>query len=471
MEIKTHDFKKTLKKEIQNTTNKDFLGLLPVFLSALRQMALSTFPDPAAAQKKGAAIRAEALANLPALLENFEKNATAAGAKVFWARDAAEANEYVLRLAQKKGVDFITKGKSMITEELGLNDYLGRNGIQAVETDLGELIIQLLERPPFHIVGPAINIPVNEVRDLFMEKIGLKNPTTDPVELGYAARLYLREKFKKAEMGVTGVNFAVAETGSIINVENEGNIRFNKSSPQTQVSIMSLEKVVPTLADAMHMLRLVCRNCTGQKLSSYVTIDTGPRRDKDLDGPEELHIIILDNGRTKIYENIQTREALQCIRCGACLNICPVYCSIGGYPYGWVYSGPMGQVLNPLLLGLGKTQDLYNCSTLCRACESVCPAGIRHTNLFLYYRSKNIEGDNALQTVPPGILDKMKYKIYAGAAKSETGWKIASKLAKTTIKCANKKGTAPAPLKFWLEKRDLPDETRDTFHERWKKLK
>ncbi len=354
----------------------------------------------------GAAIRAEVLARLPELLEEFEKNAKANGMKVVWARDDKEANEFIKNLAKEKGIKYVTKGKSMVTEETALNELLEKNGIEVWETDLGEFIAQQLHRPPFHIVGPAINVPVEEVRDLFIEKIGLKEPTLDPVQLGYAARLFLRDKFHHVQMGITGVNMAVAETGTIINVENEGNIRFTKSSPPVQVSVMSLEKVIPTMKDALHMVRLLCRNCTGQRLSVYVSMDSGPKKKDEIDGPEELYIVIVDNGRSKIYQDAKAREALRCIRCGACLVACPVWRQIGGYAYGWAYSGPMGQVLNPMLLGLEKTQELYRASTLCGACKSFCPVGIDHPSLFLYYRAKDVLGDPKFQERGPPLDGK-----------------------------------------------------------------
>ncbi len=261
---------------------------------------------------------------------------------------------------------------------------------------MGEFITQLLKRPPFHIVGPAINIPAEQVRDIFMEKGVLDVPTTDPVQLGRAARRFLREKFRRVDMGITGVNMAVAETGTIINVENEGNIRFSKSSPRIQVSVMTIEKVVPTLGDAMHLLRVLCRSCTGQPITVYATLDNGPRRPGELDGPEELHVVILDNGRSKAFQDPVIREVLRCIRCGACLNACPVYGKIGGYPYGWAYSGPMGQVLNPALLGLASTSDLYGACTLCQKCKTICPAGVDHPKVLLYYRQKSVEAAHGL---------------------------------------------------------------------------
>ena len=260
MEIKTEQFTALAKKELQNERSRRFLKKIPHENLVKRDAAMSNLPDPAAAMACGAAMRAEALARLPELLEEFEKKAKANGMKVVWARDDKEVNEFIKNLAKEKGIQYVTKGKSMVTEETALNDHLEKNGIEVWETDLGEFIAQQLHRPPFHIVGPAINVPVEEVRDLFIEKIGLKEPTLDPVRLGYAARLFLRDKFHHVQMGITGVNIAVAETGTIINVENEGNIRFTKSSPPVQVSVMSLEKVIHTMKDALHLLRLMCRN-------------------------------------------------------------------------------------------------------------------------------------------------------------------------------------------------------------------
>lgn len=285
MEIKTEKFKELANVELQNAHTRLFLKLMPPVLTMKRDLALATFPDIAAAQAYGAAIRAEAIARLPELLEEFEKNASANGAKIFWARDDREANQLILQLAQERGIKYVTKGKSMVTEETSLNELLKKNGIEPWETDLGEFIAQQLDRPPFHIVGPAINVPVEEVCDLFMKKANLKEATLDPVQLGYCARLFLRDKFHHVKFGITGVNMAVAETGTIINVENEGNIRFTKASPRTQVSVMSLEKVVPTMKDALHLIRLLCRNCTGQRLSAYVSMDSGPKKKDEVDWP------------------------------------------------------------------------------------------------------------------------------------------------------------------------------------------
>jgi len=472
MQIKTDQFAAAAQAALHDTYTRTFLdGMYANVKQRLKSM--ESFPDPAAARELGASIRAESVARLPELLVEFEKNATAQGARVIWARDAAEANQFIIGLARQNDISYVTKGKSMVSEEIGLNDALIESGIEVFETDLGEFIIQLLDRPPFHIVGPAINIPVEEICDVFLEKKIIEHPTLDPVELGYAARRYLRDKFRRLEMGITGVNMAVAETGTIINVENEGNIRFNKSSPKIQVSVMSLEKVVPTMNDAIHLLRLLCRNCTGQKLSAYVSLDTGPKASDEIDGPEQLFIVIVDNGRSNFYADPQAREVLRCIRCGACLASCPVYTKIGGYPYGWAYSGPIGQALNPLLLGLDKTGDLYRASTLCGNCKSVCPVGIDHPNLFLYFRSIDAAKGSSLK---PGARPRMEsafFTFWTRIVNRISLWNFFFKIGRPLINryAKNKAAqTMKGPLGEWLKTRDFPQLPKKSFRERWKDL-
>jgi L-lactate dehydrogenase complex protein LldF len=474
MKPNPESFRRIVDEELKNAYTQRFLKILPHTLSTRRKAAYESFPDPAAAHAYGQVIRAEAIDRLPALLEQFEARAKASGIRVFWARDGREANNYILELARQRGVRLVTKGKSMVTEETGLNRLLTENGVEVWETDLGEFITQLLKRPPFHIVGPAINIPAEQVRDIFMEKGVLDVPTTDPVQLGRAARRFLRGKFRRVDMGITGVNMAVAETGTIINVENEGNIRFSKSSPRIQVSVMTIEKVVPTLLDAMHLLRVLCRSCTGQPISAYVTLDNGPRWPGELDGPEELHVVILDNGRSKAFQDPVIREVLRCIRCGACLNACPVYGKIGGYPYGLAYSGPMGQVLNPALLGLESTSDLYGACTLCQKCKTICPAGVDHPTVLLYYRQKSAEAAHGLTERMSGLADGLRYGTYAFAGARPRIWGVLSRalrLAGRPYESGGKIRHMWAGLEGWFHGRDLPAFPKETFHERWKRIK
>ncbi|MHB8909577.1 MAG: lactate utilization protein B [Syntrophales bacterium] len=470
MLISTEKFTELARDGVEKARRRPFLKMVPHFLYEKREAGLQSLPDAAAAHAYGAAIRSEALSRLPELLEEFERNATANGAKVFWARTAREASEYIVNLARKRGAQYVIKGKSMITEEIGLNELLSGQGIEPWEADLGEFIVQQLHGTPFHIIGPALNIPVEEIRDLFLAKAGMKEPTLDPVALGWAARLFLREKFHHAEFGVTGVNMAVAETGTIINLENEGNIRFAKASPRTQVSVMSLEKVVPTMADAMHLIRILSRNCSGQRISAYVSMDSGPRKEGEIDGPEELIIVIVDNGRSRIYQDPRARDALRCIRCAACLNICPVYRQIGGYAYGWVYSGPMGQVLMPLLLGLDKTQDVYRACTLCGACKSVCPVGIDHPELLLYYRSLDVSADHHFKGKRRPWKETLFFKAWGMAVKHGWLWNLALWLTRPFINRNVRKGVLRemnGAFGGWFRERDLPRLAAKTFHEKW----
>lgn len=474
MQISTEKFTELAQKGVEKARARPFLKMVTHFLYQKREAGLATLPDVSAAHAYGAAIRSEALNRLPELLEEFEKNATANGAKVFWARTAKEASEYIVNLAKERGAKFVIKGKSMVTEEIGLNELLSEHGIEPWEADLGEFIIQQMHRTPFHIIGPALNITVEEIRDLFMAKANMKEPTLDPVELGWAARLFLREKFHRAEFGVTGVNMAVAETGTIINLENEGNIRFAKASPRTQVSVMTLEKVVPTMKDALHLMRILSRNCSGQKISAYVSMDSGPRKDGEIDGPEELIIVIVDNGRSRIYQDPQARDALRCIRCAACLNICPVYRQIGGYAYGWVYSGPMGQVLMPLLLGLDKTQDIYRACTLCGACKSVCPVGIDHPDLFLYYRSMDVSADHQFKGKKRPWREVRFFKAWSMAVKYFWMWNLGISITRPFINENSHNGVISeikGAFGGWFRKRDFPPMAKETFHEKWEEIK
>ncbi|MBI9076050.1 MAG: lactate utilization protein [Desulfatibacillum sp.] len=474
MKIRTQDYMAIAREQLKEPNARAVLDFFPVVLSLMRDAAYQSFADPAAAMQCSGAIRANAVARLPKLLEQFEAQAIKAGAKVVWAEDSQQANAYITDLAKKRGVQYVAKGKSMVTEEVGLNEALEKEGISAYETDLGEFITQLLKRPPFHIVGPALNVPVAEIRDIFLEKGVMTEPTDDPVELGLAARKYLRDKFHHLDMGVTGINMAVAETGTIINVENEGNIRMCKSSPKIQVSIMTLEKVVPTMAEAMMVMRNLTRSATGQMASAYASMDTGPKKAEEADGPEELHIIILDNGRSKVYTDPTYRQALQCIRCGACLNFCPIYRKVGGYSYGWAYSGPMGQVLSPMLLGLDKTRDLYHSCTLCKQCKTICPGGVEHPKILLTHRARNREQNVPFHGAGVSPVIEARYRGFAAAALRPAVWNTMVRVVRTTLN-QSKQGSMIKELfgkpQGWFATRDLPPIGRPTFGQWYKEYK
>lgn len=357
---------------------------------AAREAALAELPDSAVLRDHFKAIRSATLAQLAHHLETFERNAIAAGAQVHWARDGAEACQIVLDIARQHGVKLVTKSKSMATEEIHLNQALEQAGIQPVETDLGEWIIQLAKEPPSHIIAPAIHKTRQQVADLFSRESGKHLPADDIPLLTAEARRMLRQKFLAAGMGISGANMGVAETGSVVLVTNEGNGRLVTSAPPVHVAIMGIEKVAPTWDDAAAWLALLARSATGQPLSIYTSIITGPARPTDPDGPQAVHVVLLDNGRSQLL-GTPYEEALQCIRCGACLNACPVYREAGGHAYGSPYSGPIGAVITPLLFGLEKYEALPHASSLCGACLEVCPVRIDLPRMLLELRAEGVE--------------------------------------------------------------------------------
>lgn len=351
-----------------------------------RILELDNFEDIRTA---AAAIRDRALANLDVWLEEFERKATARGAVVHWAETVEEANRIVCELAAKYGVRKAVKSKSMVSEECALNDALEAAGIEVVETDLGEYILQLAHEPPSHIVAPVVHKSKDEVSDLFEQKHNLPRKTGIP-ELCREAREMLRPHFLSADMGISGANFIVAETGSTLIVTNEGNGRMVTTLPRVHVAITGIEKVVPTLEDVTTLLRLLPRHGTGQSITNYVSVTTGVKGEGELDGPQHFHIILLDAGRTRLIGG-DMQAMLRCIRCGACMNHCPVYQSVGGHAYGWVYPGPMGSILTPTYAGLENALDLPHASTLCNQCGVVCPVKIPLPDLMRKLREKQFE--------------------------------------------------------------------------------
>ena len=325
------------------------------------------------------------LTHLDDYLAEAEARLEANGARVHWAGDAAEAREIVLSLASRLPAASVVKGKSMLTEEIGLNPALERAGIEVRETDLGEYILQLLEEPPSHIVGPAIHKSLRQVRDLFAERLGTA-PGSDPDDLARAARDVLRDAFMNADMGITGGNFLVAETGTVALIENEGNIRLATSLPRVHVALVGIEKLLPRMSDLAGFLQLTSRAATGQPVGTFVSLIQGPATRPGDDGPEEVHVVLVDNGRTDVLRHEHAWEALRCVRCGACLNTCPVYRQTGGHAYGWVYSGPIGSILDPGLLGLHEAMPLPFASSLCGACADACPVRIPIPELLLAWR-------------------------------------------------------------------------------------
>jgi L-lactate dehydrogenase complex protein LldF len=366
---------------------RSFRGAMD-FLQAKRRVQFPDAAELSTLRDLGAAIRRYALANLPQLLEQLEQKLTANGVKVHWAETPAEANAIVLDIARRHDATSMVKGKSMVSEEVGLNHAMAAAGIEALETDMGEYIVQLAGEGPSHIIMPAIHKTKRQIAELFAEKLPGVAYTENVDELIRIGREVLRKKFAVADIGLSGVNFAVAETGTIYLVENEGNGRMCTTLPRVHIAITGIEKVVAKLDHVVPLNALLPRSATGQAVETYQNFVTGPRKPDELDGPDEVHLILLDNGRTQAYADAQLRATLQCIRCGACMNHCPVYARIGGHAYGTTYPGPIGAIISPHLLGLADTYPLAFASTLCGACAEVCPVRIPITDILIRLRAE-----------------------------------------------------------------------------------
>ena len=355
-----------------------------------RDRAFEELPDSEGLRDHFKAIRQATLGQLAHYLEKFESNATAAGTQVHWARDGVQACEIVVQLARGRGVELAVKGKSMATEEIHLNEALEAAGVEAVETDMGDWLVQLARETPSHIIAPAIHKTRQQAAELVSREAGQSLPPDDIPALAATARRLLRQRFLTAGMGISGGNMAVAESGSVVLVTNEGNGRMVSSVPPLHVAIIGIEKVVPTWDEAAVWLSLLARSAAGQPLSIYTSLITGPARADEPDGPEEVHVVLLDNGRSRLL-GTQYEEALQCIRCGACLNVCPVYREAGGHAYGSPYCGPIGAVVTPLLFGLEDYEALPHASSLCGACKDVCPVRIDLPRMLVELRSDEVE--------------------------------------------------------------------------------
>ncbi len=350
----------------------------------------SQFRDWQQARTLAQSIKQYSLANLAELLQAFEKKISQNGAEVLWARDSAEAMSHFLRIASENQAKTVIKAKSMTTEEIDFNESATKAGIEVLESDLGEFIVQLAGEKPYHIVTPAMHKSKEDISRLFTEKLGI--PPTDKAEdLAGAARVYLREKFCSADIGVTGANFLVADQGAVVLCENEGNIRLSLSCPPVHVVLVGIEKIIPRLDQLELFLPLLATSGTGQQLTSYCSIIRGPARGEEIDGPRKMYVILLDNGRTKLYADSRSRELLSCIRCGACLNACPVYRTIGGHSYGTTYQGPIGSAITPHLKIMRQWQHLSSASTLCGACSDVCPVRIELHKYLLDNRAQSDE--------------------------------------------------------------------------------
>ncbi len=429
-----------------------------------RRQVMNELDDSYSLRQQGRAAKLRALADLPDLLEQMEQNVVANGGHVLWASTAQEANQHIVDICKKHNLKRGVKSKSMATEEIGLLPALEAAGIRMVETDLGEYIVQIDHSHPSHIVMPVMHMTKDEVRDLFMEK--LQMPYTDEAtEMTAFARKILREEFLGADFGMSGGNFMIAETGTVVIVTNEGNGRLSTGMPPVHIAVVGIEKIVPTWEDFATLIQLLPRSATGQRMTVYVNMFNGPARSDEPDGPEEFYLVLLDNGRSDIYAS-EYAEALACIRCGACLNACPVYQNVGGHSYGSVYSGPIGAIITPLLQGKENAHYLPFASSLCGACKQACPVDINIPDMLLKLRRDLEHKQDMVWTLGMkawnfGNSHPLLYQI---------GGKVAS-LATNVLTQAtgeDKVKTLPFPLNGWTQFRDFPPFADQSFHDWWR---
>ena len=421
-------------------------------------------------RQQARSIKEHTIAHLDYYLAMLERNVRAAGGQVHFARDAAQANAIVSEIARQHGVGTVTKSKSMVSEELGLNHVLEAQGVEVFETDLGEYIIQLAEETPSHLVAPALHKTRGQVAQLFAEQLGVPY-SEDIEEMARIARVALRQKFLEADMGISGANFLVAETGSLVIITNEGNGRLCTSAPRIHVGLAGMEKVIPSLQDLAVFLRLLPRSATGQRITSYMSMVTGPRRADDEDGPEEFHLVIVDNGRSRLLRDPALRESLYCIRCGACLNVCPIYQRVGGHAYGWVYPGPIGSIVTPGLVGVAQAKDLPNASTLCGACRDACPVQINIPRMLLHLRRQQAESDDTNQRT---VSDTDKALAQGFVTVMSSPWllrlgRLVGKALTAPLARSGKIRQTRLPLvSKWTRARDLPVPAGRSFRDRWR---
>ena len=462
------DFKGNAHRALGDTQLQKAMGNVRVGFIDKRKIAADALPEFEALRDNAREIKNHTLAHLDLYIERYEKKVTEAGGKVHFARNSDEARDLILNICRSVDAKVVTKGKSMISEEIGINAHLEAHGLQPVETDLGEYIIQLRGEMPSHIIAPAVHVTQGQVEADFRRvhtHLDAARNLDEPSSLLGEARTVLRERFLSADVGITGANFLIAETGTSVIVTNEGNGDLTQILPKVHIVLASIEKITPTLEDVSQILRVLARSATGQEMSVYTTFSTGPRRPNDPDGPEQYHVILLDNGRSQMLGG-EFEEMLRCIRCGACMNHCPVYHAVGGHAYGWVYPGPMGAVLTPSLIGVDKAGHLPNASTFCGRCESVCPMRIPLPQMMRHWRER--EYDRGLT---PATVRK-PLEAWAYLAKRPKLYAMAMKPA---IWGMGKLGAAKGRFSYlpmlsgWTGTRDLAAPEGETFQSQWKK--
>lgn len=458
----TPQFKSNAKAALADDRLQGALGPALDGVVARRAKARGAAPDEFDALRDAARdLKNHVLEHLDLYLEEYERKVREAGGQVHWAETAQDACEIVEEICRKAGAKTVNKGKSMISEEIGLNDHLSSKGVTPVETDLGEYIIQLQGETPSHIIAPAIHVSVPQVKETFLKAhphLPPDRPLDAPEALLREARGELRRKYFEAEVGVTGANMLVAETGQSVIVTNEGNGDLTQSLPRVHVVLASVEKIVPTLEDTDTILRVLARSATGQDMSVYNTYSSGPRRAEDPDGPEEFHVVLLDNGRSNMIGS-EFQDMLRCIRCGACMNHCPVYKSVGGHAYGWVYPGPMGAVLTPSLIGVEQGGMLPNASTFCGRCEAVCPMRIPLPKMMRHWREREFERGLTPQGVRRGL------GLWAWAATRPRLYRAGARIAASALRLLGRGGRIRRlPMGgAWTATRDFPAPEGGTF--------
>ena len=473
-------FPKYAKEELKNEQLRSNLRFVTHAIRNKRARVTAELPDWQELRNTGESVKNYVLANLPELLEQFERNFTAAGGHVHWARNATEANQIALDLIREQGVDEIIKIKSMATAETGLNEFLEENGINAIETDLAEEIVQLGHDRPSHILVPAIHRNRREIRDIFLREIEGINPdiTDEPAELAEASRNRLRNKFLNTTVAVSGTNFGIAETGTLTIVESEGNGRMCLTLPDTLITFMGIEKILPTFQDYEAFLQLLPRSSTGERMNPYTSMWTGVTPG---DGPQNMHVILIDNGRTAVLADELGRQALRCIRCSACMNVCPVYERAGGHAYGSTYPGPIGAILSPQLSGIeaAENNSLPYASSLCGACYEVCPVKINFPEVLVHLRAKDVESKHAVREfegnkkAPFSQMDGMML----GAKKLFTSGKMMSiaerglPMSRLISGRKHKITAVPGIVGGWTAYRDIPEPPKESFRNWWKKEK
>ncbi len=455
------DFPTAAKTLLRNTQLRRNIRHATGVIRRKRASVVNELPDWEHLRSAGHEVKEHVLRHLDFYLEQFERACTQAGGIVHWARDADEANKIIVEVVKGHNETEVIKVKTMTSDETCLNEALAAAGITPFETDLADLIVQLGEDKPSHIVVPALHRNRMEIRQLFIEKMGLQDLGDEPEDIAAAARQYLREKFLRVKIGISGANFGIAETGSVVVVESEGNGRMCVTLPRVLISLLGIEKIIPTFTDLEIFLQLLPRSATGERMNPYNSIWTGVSPG---DGPEEFHVVLLDNGRTNVLADEETRETLDCIRCGACLNVCPVYEQTGGHAYGSVYAGPIGAILTPQLQSMEHSQSLPYASSLCGACFEVCPVKINIPEILIHLRGKLVERGDA------PLTERMAMKGAAFAMANGDRFSVAQKLARIVQKPFEHDGNLehlPGVLAAWTKFRDLQPIPMQSFREWW----